>query len=416
MATLSELKTLYEAKRQEHGAFLATFPTNSAGERDMPTDKVGEFQTRVKELSDIMDQRTAAAEAETAAVKLDAKLADSDRKDRSVGRLVKDGADIEHKDSGIQTKSDLDAAFRKGFQSNADMLKHLASGGTGTARFEIGADLKTVVSLGTSYTTQASQIGRAESALHFGDVEPYFPSGQTNSASIVGYIQTTDTDNTAYVAEVTAATDSAFVWTAVTDEVEDVQTWIPISRNLLSDEPAMQSTITGMLAKRLQKKVSSSILVGTGTTPIIWGVFIRTGFQTVAKGADPTMDAVHKAITKVAVTGDADPNLAVFHPNDWQDIRLHRTNDGVYILGNPAEAGPMRLWGLPVVVSSGMTEHTGGVVDTSYTTIFNNGGVTVEVSTEHSTYFTERKLALAMSRRLAAFHYRPSAAATITGI
>jgi HK97 family phage major capsid protein len=171
-----------------------------------------------------------------------------------------------------------------------------------------------------------------------------------------------------------------------------------------------------MLAKRLQKKSSGYILTGTGTTPVPWGVFIRTGFQTQAKGADPTFDAIHKAITKVAVTGDADPNLAVFHPNDWQDIRLTRTVDGVYILGNPTEVGPMRIWGLPVVLSTGMTEGTGGVVDTSFTTIFDNGGLVVEVSTEHSTYFTERKLALSLVRRFAAFHYRPKAAATITGI
>ena len=171
-----------------------------------------------------------------------------------------------------------------------------------------------------------------------------------------------------------------------------------------------------MLAKRLQKHVNLRLLMGDGSTPDIWGVFLRTGVQTQAKGVDPTFDAIHKAITKVNVTGDANANLAVFHPNDWQDIRLTRTTDGVYILGNPADSGPMRLWGLPVVVSSGMTENTGGVVDTSYTTIFENGGLNVEVSTEHSTYFTERKIAVSLSRRLAAFHYRPNAACTITGI
>lgn len=316
----------------------------------------------------------------------------------------------------IQTKAHLDHAFRSGLEANADQLKHLAGGGRGTARFTLDADLKTVVTIGTSYATQPEQVGRAESALFFGDAEPYFPHGTTSAASVVGYIQTTDTDNAAFKAEVTAATDSAFVWTPVTDEVEDVQTWIPISRNLLSDEPALQSVITGMLAKRLQKEVSDQILNGTGSTPVIWGVFKRTGFQTQAKGTDPTFDAVHKAMTLVAVTGDANPNLAVFHPNDWQEIRLTRTTDGIYILGNPTEAGPLRIWGLPVLLSTGMTEHTGGVVDTSFTTIFENGGLIVEVSTEHSTYFTERTVAVAMFRRLAAFHYRPSSACTITGI
>lgn len=406
MATAAELQAQRDEKRAAAGAFLEAFKT-ADGQYDMPTDKVGEFRKRNQEVDDLSKAWEAAVAAERDAA-IEAVKAES------MGRVVPQVKD--DRPAGIQTKADLDAAFHKGLESNAETLKHLADGGKGTARFHIDADLKTVVTIGTSYATQPAQVGRAESALFFGDVEPYFPSGQTDSASIVGYIQTTDTDNAAAVAEVTAVTDSAFVWTPVTDEVEDVQTWIPISRNLLSDEPQMQSVITGMLAKRLQKKVSSYILTGTGTTPVPWGVFIRTGFQTVAKGADPVFDAVHKGLTAVRVTGDADPNLAVFHPNDWEGIRLTRTVDGVYILGNPTEVGPMRIWGIPVVVSTGMTEGTGGVVDTSYTTIFNNGGLVVEVSTEHSTYFTERKLALSLVRRLGIFHYRPSAACTITGI
>lgn len=407
MPTANELRSQVDAKRAAAAAFLAAFK-NDDGKYDMPTDKVGQFQARTAEVEDLQKQWEKAVEDEKDA-------AIEAVKSVSTGRVIPADAK-DDRPEGIRTKDDLDAAFRKGFNANADALKRIASGGSGTARFEIPADLKTVVTIGTSYATRPEEVGRAEMALFFGDVEPYFPSGTTTSASVIGYIQTTDTDNAAAVAEVTAATDSAFVWTPVTDEVEDVQTWIPISRNLLADEPQMQSVITGMLAKRLQKKVSGYILTGTGNTPVPWGVFIRTGFQTQAKSTDPTFDAIHKAITKVAVTGDANPNLAVFHPNDWQDIRLTRTTDGIYILGNPADEGSMRIWGLPVVVSTGMTENTGGVVDTSYTMIFNNGGTVVEASTEHSTYFTERTVALAISRRLGIFHYRPSAACTITGI
>jgi hypothetical protein len=48
--------------------------------------------------------------------------------------------------------------------------------------------------------------------------------------------------------------------------------------------------------------------------------------------------------------------------------------------------------------------------------IFENGGTTVEVSTEHASYFTTRQIAISISRRLGVFHYRPTAAVTITGI
>jgi hypothetical protein len=407
MSTATELRSQLDAKRAAAGAFLEAFK-NASGEYDMPTDKVGEFRKRNEEVDDLAKQwETAVAGEKDAAIEA--------VKSESQGRMVK--ADVkDDKPAGIRTKDDLDNVFRKGFAANSDILKRLAEGGTGAARFEIPADLKTVVTIGTSYTTQPEQVGRSEMAFYFGDAEPYFPHGRTNAASVVGYIQTTNTDNSAFVAEVTAVTDSVFVWTPQTDEVEDVQAWIPVSRNLLSDEPAMQSVITGMLAKEVQKEVSDKILNGDGTTPNIWGVFQRTGFQTQAKGADPTFDAIHKAMTKVAVVGDASPNLACFHPYDWEDIRLTRTVDGIYLLGNPTEAGPMRIWGIPVVVSTGMTQNTGGVVDTGYTMIYENGGTTVEISTEYSTYFTERKVAVAINRRMAAFHFRPSAACVITGI
>ena len=399
-------------KQQEHGTWLAQFKQEDGG-YTMSAEQTAEFRKRNAELDTLGAARDLQAEAEKSAAAAESKLAPQG----TIAANKGGGVDIEYKEvtGSIETKAQLNAAFKSSFEKHATAIENYQLNDA-PIRFGIGANLKTIVDLTTSYDTQPTQVGRTESALFFGDAEPFFPHGQVSSDSVVGYIQTTDTDNAAAVAENTAASESAFAWTKTTDEVEDIRTWIPISRNLLSDEPQMQSVITGMLAKRLQKKSSGYILTGTGTTPVPWGVFIRTGFQTQAKGTDPTFDAIHKAITLVSVTGDADPNLAIFHPNDWQDIRLTRTVDGVYILGNPTESGPLRLWGLPVVVTTGLSEGTGGVVDTSFTTIFENGGLVVEVSTEHSTYFTEGTMAIALVRRFAAWHGRPAAAATITGI
>jgi hypothetical protein len=129
-----------------------------------------------------------------------------------------------------------------------------------------------------------------------------------------------DTDNAAAVAEGSAVTDSAFSWTKTSDEVETVQTWVPVTREFLNDNAGMQSMIQGMLAARLDKLVSKALCYGTGSTPALWGVSVRTGFQTQAKGADPTFDAIMKAITLCTVTGDATPDAVIMHPTDWQNI------------------------------------------------------------------------------------------------
>ena len=410
MATSAELSVTLADKRQEHGAFLLALKDDSGG-YDMSVEQVEQFNKRNDELTDLQKGYETALKVEKSAADLETAAA----KALPQGRVVNDDDSV--KDARpIDSKTALRKAWKSGVESQDSVLKAMAGGARGTARWSLPANLKTIVDLTTSYDTQPTQVGRAESAFFFGDVESFFPPGQVSSDSVVGYIQTTNTDSSAFKAENTAASESAFVWTPVTDEVEDVQAWIPISRNLLGDEPQLQSVISGMLAKQLQKTISDDILNGTGTTPVMWGVFIRSGFQTQAKGADPVFDACHKLLTKLRVTGDANPNIFFFHPNDAEGMRLTRTNDGIYIMGNPDQGSEFRLWGLPVVQSTGMTENTGGAVDTSYTTIFSNGGLTVEVSTEHSTFFTERKLALSLVRRIGIFHYRPSAAGTVTGI
>ncbi len=145
----------------------------------------------------------------------------------------------------------------------------------------------------------------------------------------------------------------------------------------------------------------------------------RSGVQSQAKGTDPAFDAIMKAITLVTVTGDTTPDAIVLHPTDWQNIVLTRTADGVYILGNPGSMPDPRMWGLPVRVSTTVASAAGTAVVGGFRSaaqIFSNGGIVVETSTEHSTYFTERKIALAISRRLAAFHYRPSGFCKVTGL
>ena len=132
---------------------------------------------------------------------------------------------------------------------------------------------------------------------------------------------------------------------------------------------------------------------------------------------EPAGIAVRRKICWSQTTGDAEPTGVVFHAQDWQDVRLLRTIDGVYIWGNPSEAGPERIWGNTVRVSNSITQNTalvGGF--RPYAQIFRRDGASIEVSTEHSTFFTERKAAVLIYERLALAVYRPAAFVTVTGV
>jgi hypothetical protein len=408
MATATELSGVLTTKRQEHTAWLATFKKD--GGYDMPTDQVGEFQKRNEELDKLQGEYETALVVEKSAAQNEAKLAPQ-------GRIISGGSE-EPYEGKIKSPEGLEAAFKGAFKQHGPALKALADGGTGTVRFELPVESKTLVTLADHYPP-AERLRTTGMAAFYGDVEDLFAPGSTDSSNIEYFIQTTNTTNAAAVAEGSAVTDSAYVWTKTTDEVETIQAWIPVTREFLNNNAGMQSMVTGRLGYELQAKVNQQLLSGTGTTPQLWGAFIRVGFQTQAKGADPVFDAIGKAIKLVTITGDAPADAIVMHPTDWWNMRLTRTTQGIYILGNPGDAGAtFSLWGLPVRVSTGIgAAGTAGVgAFKQYAQVFNNGGVVVEASTEHSTYFTERKVALAVSRRLSVASFRPSAFATVTGL
>lgn len=410
MATSAELGIKLNSEREAYASWLASHKAED-GSYDLTGDQVTEFHTRNDAVAEMQKSYETALMVEKSAAEVAAKLAPQ-------GRMV--APEAEESDGRIKSPEQLDRAFKSAFRQHGDALKSISAGSRGTVRFEIPVEAKTLVTLSDHYP-QATRAASTGMANYYGDVESLFTSGSTNANNVEYFVQTTNTTNAAFVAEGNAATDSAYVWTKVTDEVETIQAWIPVTREFLADNAGMQSMVSGMLAYELAAEVSQQLLSGTGTTPQLWGAIVRTGFQTQAKGTDPAFDAIGKAIKLVQVTGDATPDAIVLHPTDWWNLRLTRTSDGVYILGNPADAGPLQLWGLPVRLSTGTT--TNAAAGTAavgafkqYAQIFNHGGITVEASSEHSTYFTERKVALAVSRRMSVIHTRPSAFAKITGL
>jgi HK97 family phage major capsid protein len=409
MATSADIGQKLDAERRSMDAWLKQHRTEDGG-FTQANEFLTEFNTRNDTLAKMQGEYESALKVESFAAQNEAKLG-------SQGRVVVPNTEPESK--FIRDEEGIDRAFKSAMKANAAGFRAIAEGQRGTVRFELPVEAKTLISL-THHYPPATRAQTTGSALYYNSVEDLFQPGQTDSNNIEYFIQSTDTDNTSAIAEGSAVTDSAFAWTKVTDEVEIMQAWVPVTREFLNDNAGVQSMVQGMLADRLDKYVSKQLMYGTGSTPELWGVTVRTNFASQAKGADPTFDTFLKAIDKVAVAGDAVPDAIVMHPTDWMTLALTRTMDGIYILGNPGNpvASP-NLWGLPVRVSSTVAAAAGTACVGAFRTmaqIYNNGGTIVEASTEHSTYFTERKVALAISRRLSAVNYRPTAFVKVTGL
>jgi HK97 family phage major capsid protein len=229
--------------------------------------------------------------------------------------------------------------------------------------------------------------------------------------------ETTRTHSAAEKAEGTAYAESVFVWTERTSPVQKITDSIPVTDEQLQDAPQVAGLLDSRLRFGLRQRLDLQVVVGDGTAPNLRG-FLDAGFgiATQAKGADPTFDAVFKAMTKVRVGGNANPMGIIFHPNDWQDIRLTRTADGQYIMGNPSTPGASSLFGITVAIAQAITENTALVGDfANFCYIGENRGIDVQVGYVGD-QFKEGKKTIRADLRVCFTVPRPLAFCSVTGI
>ncbi|MFW6034032.1 MAG: phage major capsid protein [bacterium] len=291
------------------------------------------------------------------------------------------------------------------------------TGGVGPES-KLDIELKTLFETSAGWAPESTRTGRVvDFATRPVQVTDILPQTTTTQAAVVYMEETTFTNAAAETAEGGTYPEATLELTEKSSTVRKIPVFIPVTDEQLEDEPQVRGYIDNRLPFMLRQRLDGQILTGDGVAPNLEGILNVTGIQTQAKGTDPTPDAVYKAMTKVRVTGRAMSNAAVFHPNDWQDIRLLRTADGIYIWGNPSDAGPERIWGLQVTQSDAITENTAVVGDfANFSELAVRRGIDVQVSNSHSTFFVEGKQAMRADIRVAILWYRPAAFCTVTGI
>jgi HK97 family phage major capsid protein len=178
------------------------------------------------------------------------------------------------------------------------------------------------------------------------DIIPVFPIGQEQ---YVYMEETTRVHAAAEKGEGAAFAESQFAFTERTSPVRKITDSLPVTDEQLEDVVQVQGYINGRLTFGVRQRLDGQVVNGDATGSNLRGIKNVAGIQTLDNGADPVMDAFFKAMTNIRLTGRAIPTHHLIHPTDWQGIRLTRTADGIYIFGAPTEAGPERLWGLPVV-------------------------------------------------------------------
>ena len=390
---------------------------NESGELDLKRVPASELPSGVKSSHDLRDwiieENTKSSELTDEINKL--KAVDAAASARRNGRSVEGGVGAEHGAKGGWGGDGAELTVGGAF-TKATAYTNLQGRKIGDMS-TLDVELKTLMTTAAGWTPEVTRTGRVVDMVTTPlQVAQLIPQTTTSQTAIQFLRETTYTNNAAEIAEAGTYPEAALALTEDSVLVRKISVFLPVTDEQLEDEAQVRGYIDNRLGFMVRQRLDSQLLVGNGTAPNLRGLLNTVGIQTQAKGTDPVPDAIYRAMTKVRVTGGAEPNLVVLHPNDWMDIRLLRTADGIYIWGNPSDAGPERIWGLTVSQAQAMTENTGLVADTQFLEMATRRGLDIQVSNSHGTFFVEGKLAIRADIRVALVVYRPQALCTVTGI
>ena len=253
-------------------------------------------------------------------------------------------------------------------------------------------------------------------------------SGTTDSNTINYMIESSVTNAAAAVAEGASKPESTLVFDMTTEPVKKIATFLPVTEEMLEDVAGIQSYINGRLSLFVKIQEENSLLNGAGGNDLS-GLIGRIpannkGLRSSAASASDS-DHVFRAISRVRESY-LEPDGILIHPNDWEGMVAAKDTTGGYLGGGPwvgqpytgapsaASQSPLgtapTLWGLRVVVTNAVAEAKPivGAFQTG-AQVYRKGGLSIDASNSHSTFFQENKVAIRAEERLALAVYRPTA-------
>lgn len=364
-----ELKEVIEAGLKSTGEKLDAAIKKFEGQLDEQGKADGEIKAEVKALSDKF------AEINVSFTDLAQKQADgfkSSSKNDSVAESFVKSPEFE--------------AFRKG---NADK-----------ARVEIKS---TVLATPTTTTTPQYIQGVVPGAFRPLSVNAALPQMQTATDLVVLTRETAFTNNARGVTEGAAKPETNITFAKYNVTIETVAHWLKVSKQLMSDAPAVVSYIENRLNYGVNAKVDDQLLNGSGSSPELSGL-LDSGNYTVytPTSGDNLAEAINRAKYQLWAIGYV-PDTAIVNPADWGALELKKaTGSGEYLFGAPASmvnAG-MNPFGVSIVISSQMPAGTFLVGNFAVSTgVWNRESTIVEMGYVNDD-FTKNLVTLRAERRL----------------
>jgi HK97 family phage major capsid protein len=253
-------------------------------------------------------------------------------------------------------------------------------------------------------------------------------SGNATGPVVRYAVEGTALSAAAGVAEGGTKPESTLAFSTADEQLKKVATTLSISDELLEDAPAIQTFINGQLSLFVQIEAERQLFRGTSGGNEVQGVLTSRGVPVYAGGTAVGNKAVQLFIAMNGTRGSAfvEPEWIVMHPTDYQELRLLRDTAGQFLGGGPfmgpygagnnlASSGQVTgaidsIWNKAVYVTTGMGgAGTALIGSRAAGQVWNRGGLSVEATNSHASYFTSNLTAIRAERRLGLTLYRPGA-------
>lgn len=278
---------------------------------------------------------------------------------------------------------------------------------------------KTTITSGTSGTVGTAtsgvlQIDRrpgiVEEARQVLKVRDLFAQRPT-SLAVVDYVKVNSPlVNASPQTEGSAKYENAVTFTTDSERIRTIATWIPATRQVLDDWTELQGFLTSSLPYYVNLEEEEQLVSGDDSGENLKGI------TTCAQAFDSTLlnatagynriDCLARAAEQTMTDKEPAPTWALVHPHDFWSIKLTKDSYGRYLY--PDGRLP---FGFELIPTTSMTSgyFVTGNGNAACAEIRDRMGMQVEISTEHSDYFTKNLVAIRAEKRMTLIVYRGAA-------
>ncbi len=192
-------------------------------------------------------------------------------------------------------------------------------------------------------------------------IADYIPAFALDQPAVAWMQQTAGATAAAPVAPGATKPESSPVWAKKTATARKIAHYSSFEDEIAQDVNGWQLIVGGAMIAGLVAAENHQILYGDGTGEQLTGLLETGGIGSVDRDTtnESRADALLRGITTVRTTAFVEPNVVILHPSDLLEVyREKASGSGEYLAGNPLSATASPLWGVPVVLTTDISQGT----------------------------------------------------------